>query len=80
MDRRGLDPARSPGVVGDEAPALLASRREAEESVSRGPKLEVDVASRMGSASSSLPELSLGESTKTDARLPGSDPSRDSLP
>jgi serine/threonine protein kinase len=49
------------------APAMLAARREAEGSVSRGPKLAVDVASRMRSRDSSqdLPELSIDGGTKT---------------
>ncbi len=51
------------------APAMLEARRAAEESVSRGPKLAVDVASRMGSSSSSVSELSLeDEGTKTRIR------------
>jgi len=55
------------------APAMLAARRAAEESVSRGPKLAVDVASRMGSIS--VPELSLeDEGTKTRIRAPGRPP------
>jgi len=57
------------------APAMLAARRAAEESVSRGPRLAVDVSSRMrgrrsrtgtggGDSSSSLPEIELpGENT-----------------
>jgi len=57
------------------APAMLAARRAAEESVSRGPRLEVDVASRMsGSRSGSIPELSLedeGAGTKTRVRPGG---------
>ena len=60
------------------AQPLLAARRAAEESVSRGPKLAVNVSSRMGSQS--LPELSLGEYTKTVAKRPGSGPSRDPRP
>jgi serine/threonine protein kinase len=45
------------------APSMLATRRAAEESVSRGPRLEVDVSSRMRSRnlSGSLPELELEE-------------------
>ena len=50
------------------APAMLEARRAAEESASRGPKLAVDVASRMGSGS--VPELSLEEGTKTALRPP----------
>ena len=50
------------------APAMLAARRAAEESVSRGPKLAVDVSSRMRSASQSLPELSPGGFTQTRVR------------
>ena len=54
-------------------PAILAARRAAEASVSRGPKLEVDVASRMGSTSSSLPEMELdpepGNQTQTQTRV-----------
>jgi len=50
------------------APAMLAARRAAEESVSRGPKLAVDVASRMGS-SGSVPELSLDEDEGTKTRI-----------
>jgi serine/threonine protein kinase len=47
---------------GTRGPSLLQSRRSAEEAVSRGPKLEVDVKSRVRSdGSASLPELSLGE-------------------
>jgi serine/threonine-protein kinase len=55
------------------APPLLAARRAAVESVSRGPKLAVDVASRMsGSTGASLPELSLGEEgTRTRVRPTG---------
>jgi hypothetical protein len=49
------------------ASAMLEARRAAEESASRGPKLAVDVASRMGSAS--LPELEVeDEGTKTAIR------------
>jgi serine/threonine-protein kinase len=43
------------------APALLAARREAIESVSRAPKIAVDVSSRMRSKSQGLPELVLEE-------------------
>jgi serine/threonine-protein kinase len=51
------------------APAMLAARRAAEATGSRGPKLAVDVASRMGSGS--LPDLSLEEEgTKTALRPP----------
>jgi hypothetical protein len=47
---------------------MLEARRATEESVSRGPKLAVDVASRMGS-SGSVSELSLeDEGTKTRIR------------
>ena len=50
------------------AQAMLEARRATEESVSRGPKLAVDVASRMGS-SGSVSELSLeDEGTKTRIR------------
>jgi hypothetical protein len=52
------------------APAMLAARLAAEESVSRAPKLSVDVASRMGSGS--LPDLSLGTGTRTAVR-PGAE-------
>ena len=45
---------------------MLAARRAAEESVSRGPKLAVDVSSRMRSGS--LAELSLDEALKTSVR------------
>ena len=48
------------------APAMLAARRAAEESVSRGPNLDVDVASRMRSGS--LPELELESGTHTMVR------------
>jgi eukaryotic-like serine/threonine-protein kinase len=55
------------------APAMLAARRAAEESVSRGPKLEVDVSSRMRSRSragsgNSLQELELDTGEQTAAR------------
>jgi eukaryotic-like serine/threonine-protein kinase len=50
-----------------QASAMLAARRAAEESVSRGPKLAVDVSSRMRS-SQSLPELSLDQTTETVER------------
>ena len=52
------------------APAMLAARRAAEESVSRGPKLAVDVSSRMrsGNPSESLPELVLDTAIKTADR------------
>ena len=46
-----------------QASAMLAARRAAEESVSRGPKLAVDVSSRMRT-SQSLPELSLDGETR----------------
>jgi serine/threonine-protein kinase len=46
------------------APAMLAARREAIESVSRAPKLAVDVASRM-SSSRSLPEIAIEDSSVT---------------
>jgi serine/threonine protein kinase len=62
------------------APAMLAARRAAEESVSRAPKLEVDVSSRMrtGTVSGeSLPELSLVEGTRTIARPSVPDPARE---
>jgi serine/threonine-protein kinase len=62
------------------APALLAARRAAEESVSRAPKLAVDLSSRMRTghpADESLPELSLVEGTQTIARTPAPDPARD---
>jgi hypothetical protein len=42
---------------------MLAARREAIDSVSRAPKLEVDVSSRMRSRS--LPELELEDSSVT---------------
>jgi eukaryotic-like serine/threonine-protein kinase len=57
------------------APAMLAARRAAEESVSRGPKLAVDVASRMrsssGSGSGGAPDLSLSveERVKTQVQV-----------
>ena len=54
------------------APAMVAARRAAEESVSRGPKLAVAVSSRMGSQS--LPELSLDEFTQTRVRPGASKP------
>jgi hypothetical protein len=50
------------------APAMLAARRAAEATASRGPKLEVDVASRMRSGS--LPELSLEEEGRKTALRP----------
>ena len=52
------------------APAMLAARRAAEESVSRGPRLEVDISSRMrsGNRSESLPELVLDTAIKTADR------------
>jgi eukaryotic-like serine/threonine-protein kinase len=51
------------------APAMLAARRAAEESVSRGPKLEVDVSSRMRSGNpESLPELVLDTAIKSADR------------
>jgi hypothetical protein len=57
---------------------MLAARRAAEESVSRGPRLEVDVSSRMrsGNSAENLPELVLDTSIKSadrpDAgRVPG---------
>jgi serine/threonine protein kinase len=54
------------------APAMLAARRAAEESASRGPKLAVDVASRM--SGSSLPELEVeDEGTKTAVQSPAGD-------
>jgi hypothetical protein len=53
------------------APAMLAARRAEEVAASRGPKLAVDVASRMRS---SLPELSLEGGTKTAIRAPGGSP------
>jgi serine/threonine protein kinase len=49
------------------APAMLAARKAAEASVSRGPRLAVDVSSRMRSGGS-LPELSLDEELKTAVR------------
>ncbi|HET9317600.1 MAG TPA: serine/threonine protein kinase [Vicinamibacteria bacterium] len=53
------------------APEMLAYRRAQQASVSRGPRLEVDVSSRMRSGS--LPELSLDEALQTSAR-PKDDP------
>ncbi|HEY6546957.1 MAG TPA: serine/threonine-protein kinase, partial [Vicinamibacteria bacterium] len=53
------------------APPLLTQRRAAEESVSRGPKLAVNVSSRVDS--SSLSELSLADFTQTRVR---SDPAK----
>jgi serine/threonine protein kinase len=50
------------------APAMLESRRASEASVSRGPRLEVDVASRVRSASSSLPELEFESGVATRVR------------
>jgi hypothetical protein len=62
---------------------MLAARRAAEESVSRGPRLAVDVSSRMrgrrsrtgtsgGDSSSSLPEIDLpGENTAVRPAPPG---------
>jgi len=51
------------------APALLNSRRATEESVSRGPKLEVDVKSRVRTeGSAAFVEVSLDESGKTAMR------------
>jgi serine/threonine protein kinase len=50
------------------APPMLAARRAAERSVSRGPKLAVDVASRVESESQSLSELSLEQGTQTAIR------------
>jgi serine/threonine protein kinase len=50
------------------APAMLEARRAAEESVSRGPKVEVDLSGRVPGGSSSLPELSLDDSPKTAVR------------
>jgi eukaryotic-like serine/threonine-protein kinase len=55
--------------------AMLAERRAAEESVSRGPRLEVDVGSRV--RSESLPELSLGEGTATAFRAVPKPPTAD---
>jgi serine/threonine-protein kinase len=55
--------------------AFVAARRAAEESLSRGPKLEVDVASRMGSGS--LPELTAATATRIAVRpaaAPGPEP------
>jgi hypothetical protein len=56
---------------------MLEARRAAERSLSRGPKLAVDVASRIGT-SGSVPELSLDEDegTKTRIRAPGNPPER----
>ncbi len=48
------------------APEMLAARRAQEESVSRAPRLAVDVSSRMRSGS--LPELSLDEALQTSVR------------
>jgi eukaryotic-like serine/threonine-protein kinase len=48
------------------APPMLAARRAAEASVSRGPKLAVDVNSRMRTGS--LPEISLDEAAQTALR------------
>jgi eukaryotic-like serine/threonine-protein kinase len=62
------------------APAMLAARRAAEESVSRAPKLAVDLSSRVRTGSradESLPELSLEEGTRTIARPSGPDPARE---
>jgi eukaryotic-like serine/threonine-protein kinase len=58
------------------APAMLAARRAAEESVSRGPKLAVDLSSRMRSRTSagsgaSLPELGLDTGEETAVRPDG---------
>jgi serine/threonine protein kinase len=50
------------------APAMLEARRAAEESVSRGPKVEVDLSGRVPGGSSSLPEVSLDDSPKTAVR------------
>jgi eukaryotic-like serine/threonine-protein kinase len=51
------------------APSLVAARHAAEESVSRGPKLEVDVKSRVRTeGSSAFPEVSLDESGRTAVR------------
>ena len=52
------------------APAMLAARRASEESLSRGPRLEVDVASRARSTLThgSLPELDLGAEDETAVR------------
>jgi serine/threonine protein kinase len=55
------------------APAMLAARRAQEESVSRGPKLAVDVSSRARSAS--LAELSLDEGALTAVRQAPKPPS-----
>jgi serine/threonine protein kinase len=55
------------------AQPLLVARRAAEESVSRGPRLAVNLSSRMGSQS--LPELSLGDLTQTTVRPPRPNPS-----
>jgi serine/threonine-protein kinase len=48
------------------APDMLAERRAQQASVSRGPRLAVDVSSRMRSAS--LPEISLDEALQTSVR------------
>jgi hypothetical protein len=45
---------------------MLEARRAAEETVSRGPKLAVNVSSHV--ASQSLAELSLGDFTRTRVR------------
>jgi eukaryotic-like serine/threonine-protein kinase len=64
------------------APAMLAARRAAEESVSRAPRLDVDVASRArSSGTGSLAELELesGSGTKTALRpaVPAPPPPKD---
>jgi eukaryotic-like serine/threonine-protein kinase len=61
------------------APAMLAARRAAEESVSRAPRLDVDVGSRArsGSASGSLPELELDSATRTVLRPSADAPRKD---
>ena len=60
------------------APAMLEARRAREESVSRGPKLAVDMASRIKTSSSqSVPELSLLEGDETAVRpTPGHPPGK----
>jgi eukaryotic-like serine/threonine-protein kinase len=52
------------------AAPMLAARRAAEESVSRGPKLAVNVSSRVTGSSQSLPELSLQEGETAVRPLP----------
>jgi eukaryotic-like serine/threonine-protein kinase len=61
------------------APAMLAARRAAEESISRGPSLAVDVSSRMrgrrsSASSSSLPEIHLAEEETAFRPRPGGPP------